>query len=185
METDSLKTNNQNRIIAIDVTKGIGFFLVVLGHLVSATSKTSIVIFSFHMPLFFIMSGYLMPSECTKEKMVKRVVTLFCNYVAFSIIGFLVTIIIPSWRASLTLKGIIYDVIFNTQPECIHVGQIWFLFSMIWATTFFFLLHLLIKNELVSFICATLISISSVFLSISGITRQLYGGGCHLSYCQV
>lgn len=177
METNILKSNDHNRIIAIDVTKGIGFFLVVLGHLVSSTSKSSIVIFSFHMPLFFIMSGYLMPFECTKEKMVKRIVTLFCNYVFFCFIGFLVTIIIPPWRNSLTLKGIIYDVVFNTQPECIHVGQVWFLVSMIWATLFFFLFHLFIKNELIIFFFVTVVAFTSVLLSVFEVTKHLYGGG--------
>lgn len=47
----------EKRNIYLDVIKGIGIFLVVLAH-VSRHSITG-VIYSFHMPLFFIISGYI------------------------------------------------------------------------------------------------------------------------------
>lgn len=46
----------------IDVAKGIVILLVVLGHLVSFNGYLWRIIFSFHMPFFFIMSGY-----CTRN----------------------------------------------------------------------------------------------------------------------
>lgn len=42
---------------SIDILKGILILLVVLGH---SRVKFSHVIFWFHMPLFFIVSGYLL-----------------------------------------------------------------------------------------------------------------------------
>lgn len=42
----------------IDVLKGIAILLVVLGHIAAAPKLTS-VIYSFHMPLFIFISGYL------------------------------------------------------------------------------------------------------------------------------
>lgn len=50
----------RNRNYAIDVMKGIGIFLVVLGHLMSPRSPF---IYSFHMPLFFILGGFLFKSD--------------------------------------------------------------------------------------------------------------------------
>lgn len=49
---------NPNRIDWIDVAKGIAILLVIIGHTVQFGSATRNVIFSFHMPLFFILSGY-------------------------------------------------------------------------------------------------------------------------------
>lgn len=45
------------RNVAVDVLKGLGIFTVVLGHY-SIPSWLYNFIFSFHMPLFFILSGY-------------------------------------------------------------------------------------------------------------------------------
>ncbi|EUJ40102.1 O-acetyl transferase [Listeria weihenstephanensis FSL R9-0317] len=47
-----------NRIDWMDTAKGIGIFLVVWGHFY-ASDTLKIVIYGFHMPLFFFLSGYL------------------------------------------------------------------------------------------------------------------------------
>ena len=47
----------QNRYSHLDVAKGIGIILVFIGHLLSHDSYIGLTIYSFHMPLFFIVSG--------------------------------------------------------------------------------------------------------------------------------
>lgn len=42
----------------LDIAKGIAILLVIVGHTVNNPSLTRQVIFSFHMPLFFILAGY-------------------------------------------------------------------------------------------------------------------------------
>ena len=55
----------KERIVYIDRLKGFGIFLVVLGHLiqnnvVNGTSNILFnIIYSFHMPFFFFLSGYV------------------------------------------------------------------------------------------------------------------------------
>ncbi|WP_144006785.1 acyltransferase family protein, partial [Pelomonas sp. KK5] len=44
---------------AIDAAKAIGIVLVVLGHSPGMTTQAVTLIYSFHMPLFFFLSGYL------------------------------------------------------------------------------------------------------------------------------
>lgn len=54
--------NKDQRIIWIDVLKGIAIFFVVLGHnpfLSKLSPKVFNIIFSFHMPLFLFIAGYL------------------------------------------------------------------------------------------------------------------------------
>ena len=55
----------ENRILWVDAARGIGMMLVVLGHAISDTtmdnpllSRLFYFIYSFHMPLFFFISGY-------------------------------------------------------------------------------------------------------------------------------
>lgn len=45
-----------NRIEEVDISKGIGMVLVITGHLCVSASLRNF-IYSFHMPLFFILSG--------------------------------------------------------------------------------------------------------------------------------
>lgn len=45
------------RLNWIDYTKGIGIIFVIVGHAVDATTKLNIWIYSFHLALFFIVSG--------------------------------------------------------------------------------------------------------------------------------
>lgn len=45
-----------NRIEEVDISKGIGMVLVITGHLCVSSSLRNF-IYSFHMPLFFILSG--------------------------------------------------------------------------------------------------------------------------------
>ena len=49
-----------NRIEYLDISKGIGIILVVLGHIVYTNPYVMIWISSFHMPLFFIIAGIML-----------------------------------------------------------------------------------------------------------------------------
>ena len=46
------------RVEWIDLAKGLGMLLVILGHCVCFGGIMHNAIFAFHMPLFFILSGY-------------------------------------------------------------------------------------------------------------------------------
>ena len=57
----------QERKKYIDILKGIGIFYVILGH-VTHTSFLFRYIYSFHMPLFFFISGMLFVPSLYKEE---------------------------------------------------------------------------------------------------------------------
>lgn len=57
----------KKRQIDIDIARGIVILFVMLGHLVKFNSYIFDVIFSFHMPFFFLISGYSSNLEMTKE----------------------------------------------------------------------------------------------------------------------
>lgn len=82
---------NNIRIDWIDLTKGIAIFLMVCGH-TSIPLSISNWIWSFHMPLFFIISGILF--NATKYPnfnlfIKKRGKTLIIPYIIFSLITLL------------------------------------------------------------------------------------------------
>lgn len=52
-----------NRSLTLDIAKGIGIILVVVGHCINAHTIPGIFIYAFHMPLFFLISGVCFNGE--------------------------------------------------------------------------------------------------------------------------
>lgn len=103
-----------NRISWIDVLKGIGIILVVIGH----TSKDNFMVdwlYTFHMPLFFALSGYLWSqSNSTSSFSVflqKRIKTLLWPFVFFRIVLVLYWIVVESHFRELDLGPIWFLIV--------------------------------------------------------------------------
>lgn len=76
--------NAENRLTYMDIAKGIGIVCVIVGHMNDRFIQQ--IVFSFHMPLFFIISGFFLPSKITpNELLAKRVKQLLPPYIATSI----------------------------------------------------------------------------------------------------
>lgn len=72
---------NMPRNIALDITKGIAIILVILGHSYQIPYMPwRHFIFSFHMPLFFLVSGYFYRPKTIKESMIKDFKHLMIPY---------------------------------------------------------------------------------------------------------
>lgn len=82
--------NYNKRNILYDRVKGIGITLVVMGHMFTYGSLPFAVIFSFHMPLFFFISGVLFsPPVGFRNLIFKTIIKYFLPFVFFSVLGFL------------------------------------------------------------------------------------------------
>ncbi|MBQ3337976.1 MAG: acyltransferase family protein, partial [Atopobiaceae bacterium] len=60
----------KKRLGFIDLAKAIAFMMVVCGHTFLPGSRVRAIIYSFHMPLYFVLAGYTF----SKKPMVKAVV---------------------------------------------------------------------------------------------------------------
>lgn len=78
---------NLNRIPVIDIMRGLGIILVVMGH-ISCEPHLSCWIYSFHMPLFFFISGMSFFVAGKKMYIWKQVKHLLIPYLFFSILSF-------------------------------------------------------------------------------------------------
>lgn len=159
------KEKKESRITYIDVTKAIALLFVVFGHLVKFNSDIFNWIFSFHMPLFFILSGMC----CNFEKYnkfttfaKKKLKTLIKPYFIFSFIGFIICLLVPDWRTNALSIEALKQFLYNSQPELLHVGQIWFLVALFFSNILFYILeNILLKkaNKLVKTIAYIILSI--------------------------
>jgi len=98
------------RIAWIDAAKGIGIFLVVLGHTLPSTAKSMAIIYAFHMPLFFFLSGLTAKSWVpgSAPTFVRGLRSLMVPYVFFSVVSIAVFIVsrgltsqVEAWGAQL------------------------------------------------------------------------------------
>lgn len=76
-----------SRLAALDSLRGFGILLVVLGHTSWSAGLVSW-IFSFHMPLFFIISGMLFHERQFLDSFKKKVARLLIPYLFFGIVTF-------------------------------------------------------------------------------------------------
>ena len=130
---------NKNRNETIDIMKGIGIILVMLGH---QNLPINTLIYSFHMPLYFIISGFFYREKSILPSIKKDFRRLFVPYIfACTLItgNELLTSIVKrdnsyvynSIIASIYGSGLSYDgALFAQVPS---IGAIWFLLALFWT----------------------------------------------------
>ncbi len=89
------------RISYIDMAKGIGIIFVVYAHSIFSATEVNTWIYSFHMPLFFILSGMLLSHTDASAKnmasiLKKKSKTILVPYLFFSILSVLFSAILDA-----------------------------------------------------------------------------------------
>lgn len=113
-----------NRLYYLDNLKGLLIILVILGHAIQFTlpdyenAFAFRFIYSFHMPLFFFISGYLANRGCFKKGVIsKRVLQLLVPFVIWALIGPLLK------SGTLDLAGFIDTLLYPDKG-------LWFLYNL-------------------------------------------------------
>jgi len=76
----------KNRIEFIDISKGAGIILVVVGHCLNTTDFPGRWIYSFHMPFFFFISGSLLSGNTTSAFIYKKFKQLIVPFITLGLI---------------------------------------------------------------------------------------------------
>lgn len=64
--------SNKQRIAWIDIGKGLGIALVVIGHFLQDGNPLKIAIYTFHVPFFFLLSGLTFNTTSSSEQIIKN-----------------------------------------------------------------------------------------------------------------
>lgn len=85
----------KKRLDYLDMVKGVGIILVVAGHSGYLAERALTVVSSFHMPLFFIVSGMLLAytkeeTRPMKQVVIKKLRTILLPYAVFSVLYLLI-----------------------------------------------------------------------------------------------
>lgn len=188
-----MEQNKQKRNIEyLDVAKGIGIFLVVLGHsLTKSIVDTStlwrtlrIFIYEVHMPLFFLISGFLFAIYAEKYKKFsfsqfirKKAIVYIVPYLSFSIIFYCIFNILRSIpdltisnssfiNGNMSLNSFFISMIIFENPIDEHL---WFAYVIFWILIIAFIFNMISFNNLkrnifITLICMLLYIMTYIFI---------------------
>lgn len=148
----------------IDIAKGIGIFLVVLGHFAVFASSLYHYIYLFHMPLFFFISGMFAKPMSIKECLVKKAKRLLVPYLFYWIFNHLIqytsqTIVFHDF----SLRDMNLDILVG--------GVLWFLISL-WSIYLIYTIGCLVGKY--AYFLYSVISIIGLILGYNSIRLPFY-----------
>ncbi len=189
MSNYNIKTRNE----AIDILKGIGIILVLTAH--SLEGFVSKFAYTFHMPLFFIVTGLFISEYVRTEdgdfvgwwrlrsrKDFARLIIPALFTMAFILIVSSLSFILNDTY----LKNPI-ELIWNNAPDgklnyINMLGNLWFLFALFFAKQFFFILRYLIGKKVLPVVCLAIGIIAIVIQQWIDLPFELLGGACVLPF---
>lgn len=163
--------SEKKRVEWIDVAKGVGMILVIMGHCFNKETLLHNWIFSFHMPLFFVLSGYcfnLRKYENAWSLIKEKNQTLIFPFVKFWILGLTVTLIIEEWRSDFSWKQLLIDM-YSGYPSSLHITSTWYLIALFMCALVFYIIVKLgewIKNKYFLWFCIVLSGIMGYLVSV-------------------
>lgn len=185
-----------NRDLCFDFMKGFGILAVIAGHCAGMQAYSNVLIlkliYSFHMPMFFIIAGYFYKENCELlNKLKADFKRLIMPYIITSI-AFLLYEILTNTNFILC-KYIIIAIIWGTGeshtsaiwPTMPHIGPIWFLLALFWCRFFFNLIHIYARRPYMTVLIFAILATAAdrylinlplgVFPGISAMTFYLIG----------
>lgn len=134
--------STNKRDTSIDIAKALGILLMILGHISGIPFYLRNSIFSFHMPLFFIFSGYFFKEQPIRDIIRSGNRHLIKPYVITSVVCILLCITAGKYGAALDRLigaamangGVKTEMFGGSIP---FISPIWFLLALYWCKIFY------------------------------------------------
>lgn len=154
----------KDRDLALDFGKGLAIILMLYDHIVGK----GLFITSFHMPLFFIISGYLLRDKTIKDTIISKVKSILLPYFEYSLVALLVGV--------LKQKLVHHDtnsMVFEYAKEKFiniflarDIWLLWFLLALFEATIIYVIIKKLFKNIVLRYLIILLVLLVGYFMGI-------------------
>lgn len=151
----------------IDILKGLGIILVILGHLRVSYDVLNY-IYLFHMPLFFFISGYLMnvkKYDSLYQLIKKKSKTLLIPYLTLSVVSIIVYSIIG--ESDIDISQAFQSLIEGKRNEIYYNVPLWFLTGLFVVEVVYYILKKNVRNDVILLILIIIINfIAVVYLNV-------------------
>lgn len=153
---DKLKNIHNSRVAFIDIAKGIAIILMIIGHVLDQGVKRSI-IFSFHMPLYIITSGFFYKERSLKKEIKNLTINLLIPTTVILLIVFFINNIanlgfLETCKEALKVVTVCWSHKAKIDYNFSGTGVLWFIYILIGIRVLFRLNKKVAKeNEL--FLC--------------------------------
>ena len=167
---------SKERVVWVDISKGIGILLVVVGHCLNKENDiiSRGLIYSFHMPLFFILTGYTFAKQPSwadfRTSIKKRFLRLWIPAYLCVFISFVSDTIISINNQNLDILNSLYKTLLSIlfwEGMDINAwgiiipgtGMSWFFIVMFFAYMLFYVLLIIVSKPKTNTLITVLISI--------------------------
>lgn len=184
---------NKTRNAQMDIIRGIGMTLIVLGHSFFPYTKF---LYLFHLAIFFILSGFLFKEDYVKDKeslkkfVINKVKRLYMPYV----ISHIICILLNNWLIKINFYDTIRYNHFTTREIIINIlkaillrgnvpilGLTWFIPILFIITIGYGIIEYIIKNcsnknkDLIQLTISIIFFAIGYYLSIKNINLKIMG----------
>lgn len=170
-----MEDTRNERINAIDILRGFGIILMIMGHIgigiESMESSFSKFYHAFHMPLFYTISGYFFHRSFNDNNFVyKKARSLLIPYLIFGLLfNSYYFITCTKYPYNLGQK-IISSLIYSPIDQIPIAGALWFLPSLFWCNMIYFvILKMCRANKLFVIASSLIVCLIGYLLLIRGI----------------
>lgn len=155
---------------SLDILKGIGIVLMILGHCALPFDLRKL-IFIFHMPLFFIISGFLYKDRDVTDIYKKRIVKILKPYFFTGFVIWIGKVIQGNyyWGLSIFLGNGSRPVFKSAQLSDYYIGPLWYLLAYCWALVFIHYLMKVNSDWIKIFLAFVSFEVSLIFKVIFGL----------------
>lgn len=164
-------------LTTIDNAKAIALLFVIIGHTKGITNDIESFIYSFHMPAFFFISGFLLSDKKltlhTKTYVVKLSKRLIIPYIFFSTISFF--FYIPSCYLKgddINLLDSLSGILYGTADKLLINPVLWFITCLFLTSLTYFLLSKKL-NKITIFLISIFASLILTFFKDETLNRSL------------
>ena len=189
-----MQDSYSNRMKYIDVARGIAMLCIILGHL--GINEINRFVFTFHVPIFFVISGYFINENGDLGDFVKKKIKgLILPYITTCVLIVALSVVIhiastPDGKFGETALSWIYASFYGSgatyyEPFYIKsIGALWFLLASFWGSL---LLKLILKlNKYVRAVLVAVIFLIGYFsVNLFWFPFSIQAGMCALLYMYI
>ncbi len=143
----------KKRLVWLDIAKAIAIFAMIEGHTAPGGMLRNF-IYSFHMPLFFIATGFTShPAASWKDffkSLKKDFLRIYLPAVAIQALNGLLSFLIYNENAAASIHLRVEQMLWSSAFDIYGhscVGMIWFLVALFWAKTLYNLVFLIFPSK--------------------------------------